>query len=41
MTENKFKELRMEAFEHPDIEIFSRKGLEEFEFAKKKAEEEY
>ena len=26
MTENKFKELRMEAFEHPDIEIFSRKG---------------
>ena len=31
----------MEAFEHPDIEIFSRKGLEEFEFAKKKAEEEY
>ncbi len=41
MTENKFKELRMEAFENPDVQIFSRKGLEKFELHKKKAEEEY
>lgn len=31
----------MEAFEHPDIEIFSRKGLQEFDDHLKKAEEEY
>ena len=31
----------MEAFDNPDISIFSRKGLEQFEAAKKVAEEEY